>query len=81
MDTTRMRMEILRLIANNDGKLSWYQLDRSLSHDEFLPIMDQMMPLLEQLEQDGLIKSEGEAPRYRVTDAGQAIVEQQAVAA
>lgn len=64
-----MKNEILRLINNNDGKLSWYQLDRSLSYDEFLPVLSQMMPLLKWLEENGLIRSEGEASYYWITDA------------
>ncbi|MDQ3684691.1 MAG: hypothetical protein M3430_03710 [Acidobacteriota bacterium] len=73
MAEAEMTLDILRLIRNNDGELTWYQLDRSLSYEgTHLSIINRLIPLLKQLEQNGFIRSEGNPsqPRYWIGDAG-----------
>lgn len=75
-----MRAIILDLVSKNDGKMSWYQMDRALIFRGIHPsLMGHMMPMLEQLEQGDLIRCVGEGPHpcYRITDAGRKIVEEQ----
>ena len=81
MDTTKMQMEILRLVNEHDGELSWYQLDRSLAHDDYLPVIHRLMDVLKQLEQSGHIRAEGTEPYYFITEAGRQALEQQQIAA
>jgi hypothetical protein len=69
-----MAQEILMFIEKNNGKWSWYQLDRVLSHDENLPIMDRLLEAIKGLESNGLILSDlsdnESMPKYRITEAG-----------
>lgn len=74
-----MEMDILRLIAKHDGKLSWYELDHALVYNGTNPsTLGNMMPTLKLLEENGFIRSEGGGPqpRYYVTDAGLRLLEQ-----
>ncbi|HXE53081.1 MAG TPA: hypothetical protein VN541_08705 [Tepidisphaeraceae bacterium] len=65
---------VLELIRKSPGRLSWYQLDRSLSIQGMLP-PDGLMKLLRRLESEGLIRSvSGQVASqscYVLTDAGQ----------
>ncbi len=67
--------EVLNLIGQSPGRLSWYQLDRSLSSSGLRP-PDGIMALLPQLEAHGLIRSVPGAvasqPCYELTDTGEA---------
>ena len=72
-----MEQIILRLVAKNDGKLSWYELDRALMSQGVDPsTLGSMMPTLKQLQKDGLIRPEGAGPqpRYWITDAGKSFL-------
>ncbi len=81
MDTIEMQMEILRLVNKHDGELSWYQLDRSLVHDDYLPIIHGLLEVLRQLEEGGHIRAEGTEPYYFITEAGRQALKQQRIAA
>jgi DNA-binding PadR family transcriptional regulator len=75
-----MEKDILRLINNYNGELSWYQLDRALSYNQkHVQIIHRLVEILKDLEQKGLIRSEGEGsqPRYWITDVGRKLVEEQ----
>ena len=52
-----MKMEVLKLIQKQDGKWTWYQIERALSnHAEAKNGL--LMDMLSQLEGSGLIRSE-----------------------
>ncbi len=73
MAEAEMALDILRLIRNNDGELTWYQLDRSLSYEgTHISIINKLVPVLRHLEQSEFIRCEGNPsqPRYWITDAG-----------
>jgi uncharacterized membrane protein len=75
-----MEKEILRLINNNNGELSWYQLDRALSYQQkHVHTIHRLVDVLKELERKGLIRSEGEGPQpiYWITDVGRKLVEEQ----
>ncbi len=79
-----MKIEILKLIAKHDGKLSWYELDRTLIYQGVHPsLLSGIMPTLKQLEQSGLVTAEGQGrqPRYQVTEAGRQFLKEQEIAA
>ena len=72
------QIAILDLIEANDGKLSWYQLDRALTQrvggwDPGIVSRD-LMPALRQLEQAGFIATSAgqnaSQPLYWITPAG-----------
>ncbi|MEK0195691.1 hypothetical protein [Microcoleus anatoxicus] len=70
---TKIKKEILQLIAQHDGKWYWYQIDRCLSirHPETPgPYLDE----INALKEDGLIYerkySGSEFIRYWITDSG-----------
>jgi DNA-binding PadR family transcriptional regulator len=51
-------MTVLRIIKANDGRFSWYQIDRELTHREgFDPgiVSSGLMPVLRELEHSGCI--------------------------
>jgi DNA-binding PadR family transcriptional regulator len=67
---------ILELIKTNDGKLSWYQIDRALSQRTTAGIVpESLMPALRELEQGGFITTGAGhnpgQPLYSITPAGQ----------
>ena len=72
MTLNNFQAEILKHIGKRDGQMSWYQLDRLLAYDEFLPIIHTLVKVLRELEQKGLIRAEGETaqPIYFLTKAG-----------
>jgi hypothetical protein len=75
-----MEKDILRLINNNNGELSWYQLGRALSYQpKHVHTIHHLVDVLKHLEQKGLIRSEGEGaqPRYWITEVGRKLVEEQ----
>ena len=67
--------DVLRQIRQASGRLSWYQIDRSLSANGMRPA-EGVMRLLKGLEAEGLIRSVPGAvaaqPCYELTDAGEA---------
>ena len=67
--------ELLKLIANNDGKWSWYQLDRALSTRGLIPPAP-IPKILKSAEREGLIRSLPGAnpaqPVYEITTEGKA---------
>lgn len=67
--------EVLKQIRQAPGRLSWYQIDRSLSANGMRPV-EGVMRLLRQLEAEGLIRSVPGAvaaqPSFELTDAGEA---------
>lgn len=71
--------EILRIVGNNDGKLSWYQLDRQLSFNG-VEMTENLMQAIRDLESGGLIASkEGKnasQPLYSLTPQGKALVDE-----
>jgi DNA-binding PadR family transcriptional regulator len=54
-----IHIAVLRIISTNDGKFSWYQIDRALSQqglvDGTWPAPGGLMPVLRELEQSGYI--------------------------
>lgn len=84
MNLDNLKMDILKCVAKYDGQLSWYQLDRALSYDENLPVIHRLLEALRDLEQENLIRAEGEEtqPRYRLTEVGkQRLAQQEIIAA
>lgn len=53
-----LKKEILAMIARNDGKLSWYQIARALTDERFLPVIDQMGDIMDEIKKDGLVRVE-----------------------
>src|SRR5262249_35216959 len=75
-----MEKEILRLINNHNGELSWYQLDRALSYQhQYVDDIHRLVDIVKDLEYKGLVRSEGEGPqpRYWITDAGKKLIAEQ----
>ncbi|MDT5124041.1 MAG: hypothetical protein QOC96_3523 [Acidobacteriota bacterium] len=74
-----MESDILKLIYENDGRWSWYQLDRALSVRQ-LHGGGRLIKVLQHLEENGLIRSEASSedsvPRYYVTDAGKRLLKE-----
>jgi DNA-binding PadR family transcriptional regulator len=73
------QIAILEIIKANDGKFSWYQLDRALTQrvggwDPGIVSKD-LMPALRELEQAGFIATSAghnpAQPLYSITPAGQ----------
>jgi hypothetical protein len=77
-DLRNMAQEILGFVEKNNGDWSWYQLDRVLSHDDNLPIMDRLLETIKGLESNGLIRSdlsESESmPKYWITENGRKLL-------
>ncbi len=79
-----LQVAILKIIEANDGKFSWYQLDRALTHRAGVDpgiVSRGLMPALRELEQAGFITaSVGYSPAkplYSVTPTGQEQLEVQ----
>jgi DNA-binding PadR family transcriptional regulator len=81
-----LQIAILEAIKANDGKFSWYQLDRALTQrvggvDPGIVSRD-LMPALRELEQGGLISSASGhnpgQPLYSLTPVGQEHLERSA---
>lgn len=72
-----MRHTIVELIEKNDGKWTWYQLDRGMTA---LGLGGQMnfMEVVTELVNEGLIAEQRDAryphPLYRVTEKGKAFL-------
>ncbi len=73
-----LQLTILELINANDGKFSWYQLDRALTRRARIDpgtVSEELMPSLHELQQAGFVNAiEGHnpgQPLYSVTPAGQ----------
>ncbi len=68
---------ILQLVAQHDGKLSWYQIDRALSHLD-LGIIGPFHDELKELATEGLLEMKpSDLPghvRYWITEKGQETV-------
>jgi DNA-binding PadR family transcriptional regulator len=73
MTRSSAEIDVLRQIRQAPGRLSWYQIDRSLSASGVRPA-EGVMRLLKRLEAEGLIRSVPGAvaaqPCYELTDAG-----------
>jgi len=72
-----MEQEVLRVINSHNGELSWYQLDRALSYQQkYVDAIHRLGDILQDLEDKGLVRSEGEGPqpRYWITDVGRKLV-------
>lgn len=72
MRTTRekLKLKVLSLIANNDGKLTWFGIARTIVDAEFLPIIDELGEIFEECEQNNLVKM-SENDRYKITENGE----------
>jgi len=73
-----LQITILELIKANDGRFSWYQLDRALTHRARTDpgtVSEHLMPSLHELQQAGFITASAghnpAQPLYSVTPAGQ----------
>jgi len=73
-----LHLAVLRIINANDGKFSWYQIDRALSHKGVVggvwPAPGGLMPVLRELEQSEYVTTTvGENPAqpcYSITQTG-----------
>ena len=77
-----LKYAILEAIDRNDGKYTWYQLDRALTQRADMDpgvVSRELMPALRELEQAHLITaspgSNPGQPLYSVTPAGQETLE------
>lgn len=72
-----LQIAIIEIIQSNDGKFSWYQIDRALSHrsNKGGIALGNLMPALLDLEQAGFITTSAgynpAQPLYSVTPYGQ----------
>jgi len=71
---------VLDIIKSNDGRFSWYQIDRALSQRSVSPrLTDGLMPALRELEETGLITRQSghhpAQPLYSITADGQRLLE------
>lgn len=66
----KLKLKVLSLIANNDGKLTWFGIARTITDAEFLPIIDKLGEIFEECEQSGLVKM-SDNDRYRITENGE----------
>lgn len=73
MNLSKFQIEILKQVRRRNGELSWYRLDRLLSHDEFLPVIHTLGEVLSDLEANKMIRAEGKGaqPIYYITEVGQ----------
>jgi DNA-binding HxlR family transcriptional regulator len=72
------RHKILSLIAKHDGQWGWYNLEIRLSMAALNDF--KLMSHIKSLEEEGLIRVEQapeKHPRYWITDAGKAAIEEQ----
>lgn len=73
------KIEILKLVGKNDGKFSWYQLDRQLTFSG-IEISENLMQAVRDLESGGLISSkQGDNPSqplYFLTSQGKTFVDE-----
>lgn len=71
--TTDINMKLIKIIGENDGMFSWYQIDRQLSIEGIVPTSN-IIKMLHALESDGLITSKVNTnpaqPLYSLTDKG-----------
>lgn len=72
-----LKIAILKIIQANDGKFSWYQLDRALTQQAAVDpsiVSKELMPALRELEREGLIATavghNPSQPLYTITAAG-----------
>jgi DNA-binding PadR family transcriptional regulator len=76
---TPLHLTVLRIIGTNDGKVSWYQIDRALSQQGLVsgtwPAPGGLMPVLRELEQSGYITAavgpNPAQPLYSITQMAQ----------
>lgn len=72
-----MRRTIVELIEKNDGKWTWYQLDRGMTARGLGGRMN-FMEVVTELINEGLIAEERDArypqPLYRITEKGRAFL-------
>jgi DNA-binding HxlR family transcriptional regulator len=70
------RQKILQIIAKNDGRFGWYNLEIRLSVAALNDF--KLMTHIKELQEGGLIRVEAppdQHPRYWITDAGRAAIE------
>lgn len=72
-----MKHEILNRVAEQDGKMDWYRLDRALAYGENLEVISRLTDLVGELESEGLLQQVGEGarPKYHITEAGRVYLE------
>ena len=72
-----IRNSVLKLIAANDGKWSWYQIERALSARN-INSEGRLMSLILSLVSDELVvelsSSELPQPKYAITDKGRVVL-------
>lgn len=72
-----LQIAVIEIIQSNDGKFSWYQIDRALSHrtNNRGSALENLKSALRELEQAGFITTipgyNPAQPLYSVTPAGQ----------
>lgn len=69
----KFKIEILRLIERHNGELTWFSIARSMTYQEFLPLMDKLGEILRESEQTGLLKSNEGC--YEITEQGRAYLQ------
>ena len=75
---SHLQITILKIVKANDGKLSWYQLDRALTHRagglDPAVVSKDLMPALHELEQAGFVATSAghdpAQPLYSITLSG-----------
>lgn len=71
---------VLKRVEKHDGEWSWYQLDRSLSYDDNLPVIHRLLEVIKDLEADNLIRAEmsnpNSDPTYWLTENGRTLLQQ-----
>ena len=80
-----LRTAILKIIKDNDGKFSWYQVDRALTWrvEGVYPgvVSESLMTVLRELERDGFITTiaghHRAQPLYSITPVGLHLLETQ----
>lgn len=66
----KLKLKVLSLIANNDGKLTWFGIARTIVDAEFLPIIDELGEIFKECEQNGLVKMSDD-DRFQITESGE----------
>ena len=70
----KFKIEILRLIERHNGELTWFSIARSMTYQEFLPLMDKLGEILRESEKDGLI-TKSEDNQFYITKQGRAFLQ------
>lgn len=77
--TTDITKELIKIIGKNEGKFSWYQIDRQLGIEGIVQTSN-LIKLLHTLESDGLIVAKVDLnpaqPLYSLTSKGKKYFEE-----